>query len=204
MLPGMWTAMILVRTAALAYTSVTIFRLWLYSLYIGGEDVGPNPKICNMMPGYRDAQYPLMWFSDSRIHSERAQPTLTTRTLCWPIHLYSLSRQPNRNDVSHRWPKRRLSASGTRGDVTWCCKIVSSLTDAICESCGRICWIPWQSELVWLHNNYYIHTSIAHDCSISACFEVRRDPKHVLTLLPCTCRRTLGPNLHECISSEIY
>ncbi|XP_064404837.1 ceramide glucosyltransferase-B-like isoform X1 [Halichondria panicea] len=38
-------------------------------VFQGGEDVGPNPKICNMMPGYRDAQYPLMWFSDSRIHT---------------------------------------------------------------------------------------------------------------------------------------
>ena len=38
-----------------------------YHYYIGGEQLGVNPKINNMLPGYRNAHFNLIWICDSGI-----------------------------------------------------------------------------------------------------------------------------------------
>ena len=48
---------------------------------VGGEQVGINPKINNMVPGYRKAQHQLLWICDSNIKSNLLQKALPTLLL---------------------------------------------------------------------------------------------------------------------------
>ncbi|CAG0886321.1 unnamed protein product [Darwinula stevensoni] len=36
-------------------------------IFVGGENVGPNPKINNLLPGYRAAKYDIFWITDGGI-----------------------------------------------------------------------------------------------------------------------------------------
>lgn len=50
-------------------------------VFTGGEDVGVNPKISNMLQGYLVAKYDAMWISDSGC--------LGVCTIC-PVHTCNL------------------------------------------------------------------------------------------------------------------
>ena len=59
--------------------------------FSGGEAVGVNPKINNMLPAYKNAKFDLLWICDSSILSKsiEAMPSVLCVCVCVCTHVCS-------------------------------------------------------------------------------------------------------------------
>eukprot|EP00731_Ephydatia_muelleri_P018739 Em0011g779a len=107
-------AMSVVRGLVGQYPTITA------KVFVGGEIMGVNPKINNMMPAYRQAQYDLIWICDSGIAGTHVDsfPALLDKVYFGTQHLrvYLVANYFGQNCANGMsWLIRRTALEGVGG-----------------------------------------------------------------------------------------
>ena len=85
---------------------------------IGGVQLGVNPKINNMLPGYRNAQFNLIWICDSGIKGKSKISITNDNMVLLRPDPYSQSLRPQRAHLPHEF--RPQDCPCTSGDFFQC------------------------------------------------------------------------------------
>lgn len=115
-------------------------------IYIGGEKVGSNPKINNMMPGFRDVTNPLILISDANIFMEKY--SLTDMVSCMKEDVGLVTQIPfckNRPGYVAAFEKvffgtghARLYLAGNFLEITCSTGMSALLRRSVLDACGGL------------------------------------------------------------------
>uniref|UniRef100_A0A0K0FSI3 ceramide glucosyltransferase n=1 Tax=Strongyloides venezuelensis TaxID=75913 RepID=A0A0K0FSI3_STRVS len=144
-------------------------------IYIGGEKVGFNPKINNMMPGFRYSKNPFILISDANIYMEK--DSLTDMVSCMKDDVGLVTQIPfckNRNGYVGAFEKvffgtghARIYLAGNFLEITCSTGMSALLRRSVLDKCGGL-----ENFSQYLAEDYFLgraFTKEGYKSSISHC-----------------------------------